>query len=515
MAKIQGPVAATVSLPAPLGGWNVRDNIAEMAPTDAYTLTNLFPNVTSVELRGGYLQYATGLPGQVETLMAYTSGTTAQLYAISGNAVYNVSSSGAVGAPVATGLSNNRWEYINFKNAAGTGYLYAVNGVDKPLLYDGSTWTSIDGASTPAITGVTTTTLTNIALFKNRIWFVQSNSLKAWYLPTNSVGGAAQTLDLSGVCRLGGYLVAIGTWTIDAGYGIDDNIVFITNKGEVLIYRGTDPASAATWMLVGIWLIGAPVGKRCLLKYGGDLAILSLDGLLPMAAGLQSSRLDPRVALSDKIRGAFASATQIYGNNFGWQMIFVPKFNAIMVNVPVGVGNNQQQYVMNNINQSWCNFTGWNANCWELYNDNPYFGGNTYVGLAWDSGYADAGTSIQTRCIQAFNYFGQPGQIKYFTRARPYIFTNGIPSVSIGMAVDFDTSAGSSPLNFSPIPVALWDVALWDVGVWGYGLTITNNWQGITGIGYCGGLVFTTASQGLQLQWAATDIVYQPGWAGI
>jgi hypothetical protein len=123
-----------------------------------------------------------------------------------------------------------------------------VNGLDSPRLYDGATWTAITGVSTPAITGVTTTTLANVLLFKHRIWFIQKNTLKAWYLPTDSVGGVAQALrpkrrrDASG-----GYLVDMEAWTIDAGYGADDNLAFITSTGEVIVYRGTDPASAATW----------------------------------------------------------------------------------------------------------------------------------------------------------------------------------------------------------------------------------------------------------------------------
>jgi hypothetical protein len=103
----------------------------------------------------------------------------------------------------------------------------------------------------PAITGVTTTTLTQPTLFKNRMWFIQKDTLKAWYLPTSSIGGAAQVLDLSAVARLGGTLVSMAAWTIDAGYGVDDNLVFITDQGEVIVYRGTDPASASTWALIG------------------------------------------------------------------------------------------------------------------------------------------------------------------------------------------------------------------------------------------------------------------------
>ena len=62
-----------------------------------------------------------------------------------------------------------------------------------------------------------------------------------------SVGGAANVLDLSSVMHFGGKLTAMATWTIDAVYGVDDNLVLISDKGEVAVYRGTDPTSASTW----------------------------------------------------------------------------------------------------------------------------------------------------------------------------------------------------------------------------------------------------------------------------
>ena len=147
--------------------------------------SNYFPGVSSVNLRGGYSKHATGLPGQVETIMTYNGAATSKMFAASGTGFYDVTSSGAVGSAVVSGLTNARWEYINITTPGGN-FLYAVNGVDKPRLYDGSTWTAIDGSSTPAITGVTTTALSNITLFKNRVWFVQKDTLKAWYLDRKS-----------------------------------------------------------------------------------------------------------------------------------------------------------------------------------------------------------------------------------------------------------------------------------------------------------------------------------------
>lgn len=516
-AMVQGTAAQVQSLPAPLGGWNARDSLANMEPTDAVTLINMFPTVSNLTMRGGYIKHATGLDGNAQTIMVYNYGNNSKMFAATSTGkIYDTTSSGAVGSPVVTGLTNGIWEYTNITTTGGS-YLYAVNGVDKPLLYNGSTWTPIDGASTPAITGVTTTTLVNITLFKNRLWFIEKNTLKAWYLPTSSVGGAAQYLDLSSICKYGGHLVDLDTWTLDAGYGVDDNLAFITSTGEVVVYRGTDPASAATWALIGVWKLGSPVGTRAMLKWGGDLLILTYDGLMPMAASLQSSRLDPRVALSDKIQGAITAATTTYGGDHasvGWQVVYTAKHNAVWINIPIA-DDQQEQYVMNTITKSWAQFTGWSAYCWEIYEDDPYFGGAGYVGKAWDDGYIDDTNNIVTSTIQAFNYMGARGVKKYFTRARPSIFSNGSPAIGVGMNIDFDTSDTTAPVTFAPTSFARWDVSTWGSGVWGAGLAIQNTWLGITGIGYCGGLQMKTASSGLEIQWASTDVVYQTGWAGV
>ena len=513
---VQQARANVASLPAPVGGWNARDSLANMAPVDAVILENYFPGVSNVNLRGGYTKHATGLPDDVETLMTYSGGTADELFAVSDGEIYDVTAAGPVGAAAVSGLTNARWEYTNVTTSGGN-YLYAANGADKPLLYDGSTWTPIDGASTPAITGVTTTTLTHPTLFKTRMWFIEKDTLKAWYLPTASVGGAAQMLDLSAVARLGGTLKSMASWTIDAGYGVDDNLVFVTDKGEVIVYRGTDPASASTWALIGVWIIGAPISERCLLKYGGDLLVLTLDGLIPMASALQSSRLDPNIALSDKIQGAFAAAAAAYQNNFGWCLLYNAKNNALIVNVPVSDAS-QEQFVMNNITKAWCKFTGWKAFHFGILNDEPYFGAAGYVAKAWtvgSTGFTDDTSNIQGRALQAFNYFETRGVKKIFTRARPSIFSNGTPSVSVGVNVDFNIADNLAPLSFTPPVVGLWDVGLWDTAIWGSDLEIQNNWQGVTGVGFCAGLQLQSTSSKLNIQWASTDVVFQLGWAGI
>ncbi len=507
--KIVPARAMPASLPAPVGGWNARDALGEMAPADAVFLTNFFPATTDVMVRNGYTQYATGISGQVDTLFNYAGGASKKLFAVASGSIYDVTAGGAVGAASVTGLTNSRWQYVNNATAAGN-YLQAVNGADKMEVFDGTNWHK-DGDGAPYdITGVNSNTLSNLNVHKFRVWFIQKNTLKAWYLATGAIGGAATQFDLSGTSMLGGYLVSMFTWTIDAGYGVDDLAAFLTSQGEVIVYRGTDPSSANTWALVGIWRIGSPVGIRPCIKFAGDLLIICQDGVYPMSGALQSSRTNPKIAVTDKIQFAVSSAISSYGGSFGWQLLQFPKENMLFLNVPVQEGQNQQQYVMNTINKSWCNFTGWNANCWELFNEDPYFGGNGYVGKAWN-GLSDNDTNINADGLQAFNYFGTPGQLKRCTMMRPTLFTDGAPAASVNVNVDFDLSDTTAPLAFTGTTYGAWDTAVWDSATWGSDLNVSRQWQGATGLGYALATRLKTASKGIRVQWVATDLVMEKG----
>lgn len=507
--RIQVPATGTAtSLPAPIGGWNARDSLADMDPRDAVILTNWFPSATYCELRHGYSQWATGITGWVETLMAYTGGTSEQLFAAAGTVIYDVTAGGTATSDV-TSLTNARWQYVNNTTSGGS-YIQCVNGADYMRYYDGTNWHKDTDGAPYNVTGLDTRTCIGITLSHNRVWLTQSNTLKAWYLPTNSIGGAATAFDLSSFCQRGGYLMAIETWTMDAGYGMDDMTVFITSEGEVLVYRGSDPSSSATWGLIGVYWIGSPIGRRCTVKYQGDLLIITRDGVQPMSLALQSSRINSRVAITDKIQFAVSQAVSNYGSNYGWQLLPYPNENMLILNVPLQTSSIQQQYVMNTITRAWCNFTGWNAACWELWQDEPYFGGNGFVAKAHDT-LADNGGTILANGLQAFNYFGQRNREKQFTQMRPVLNTNGQPAIAAGMNLDFDLSDPTASLAFSSSNYAVWNTSLWDNSLWGPDLAINMTWQGANGVARAAAPHLLANSKGLTLQWLSTDVIWRPG----
>ena len=362
-----------------------------------------------------------------------------------------------------------------------------------------------------AITGVNSNTFVHVNLFKNFLFFVQENSMEVWYLPVGQVAGAATKLDFGGIARMGGFIQAMGTWTIDAGQGADDYAVWVTNNGEAIVYNGTNPDAAETWALKGVWQLGQTYNRRCFLKWGGDLLLLTQDGLVPLASALQSSRLDPRVNLTDKIYYEISREASLYSSNFGWQINYFASENMLIINVPSG--NGVRQFCMHTISKAWCSFSNISAKCWELSYDTMYFGGNGFVGRFWDS-YSDAGNNIIAEVQQAYSYFDSPGQQKRFTMIRPIFQTdNGLPGILVGINTDFDAQNSLGAVSFNAVSSTLgvWDSATWDEDVWGGALALTRLWQGVTGIGYSGGIIMKVASQGIDVHWVSSDYVMERG----
>lgn len=497
----QKPVSKAYSLPSPIGGWNARDSLADMKIMDAPVMDNWFPLATALQVRQGYTVYATGLTGTTETLLTYNGLASNQFFAATSSGdIFDVSSSGAVGAADVTGLSNGRFEYVNTTNAGGN-WLIAVNGVNLGQRYDGAAWTDL------VTTGITSDNFIHCEVYKSRVWFVEKGSLSAWYLGVDAVAGAATEFALQSVANKGGYLNAVATWTIDAGYGVDDYLCFITSQGEVIIYRLDDPTDISGIQLIGVFQIGEAISRRCYIKYAGDLLLINNDGVVPMSGSLQSSRVNPRVALTDKIQQAMQQAATVYGGNFGWQLKFFPRENQLYLNVPA---IEPEQYVMNTITGAWCRFTGWDAHCLEIYNEDLYFGSVGTVCKGWD-GFSDNDTDINAFCLQAFDDFGSNGVQKRFTMMLPRFLSNGAPSILGEINVDFDLSDSTASLSVNPVSYATWDSGLWDMATWGGGLQPQQNWQGITGIGYYGAVAMKAASNGIEIQWMNTTVVAERG----
>lgn len=465
------------SLPPPVEGWDAISPIAAMPPKRAVTLDNWFPQPEWVEVRRGHSRYAfLEISNPVETLACYQGASSTKLFAAADGSIFDVTSGGNVVTADVTGLANARFQFINFSTTGGH-FLQLVNGVDAPQYYDGSAWhvATITGSAGAAI---------GINAHKNRIWYIPQNSTKPEYLPVDSFQGAVTGFELGGLMTLGGYVMAMGTWSIDAGDGPDDYAVFVTSRGQVIIYSGTNPASANTWTLVGVFNMGAPIGRRCLTRVGADVAIICIDGVVPLSKAMIFERAAVvKVTLTHNIQRVMNQSARSYGDNFGWQLISYPRGTRAILNVPITENEEQQQYVMNTLTGAWCRFTGDNANCWELMNDRLFFGGNDGRVYEGDTSGTITGGTLECNMLTAFNYYGTSGLNKRWTMCQPLITTDRAVTPSIAFNVDFRTNATLTTQSAVASVGALWDVAEWDVDVWGGEIVTQTDWISVSGVG--------------------------------
>lgn len=498
------------NIPAPVGGWNAKDPLAQMDQLDAVSLVNWFPRQADCEIRGGAEDHATGLTTGKSLVTYAPAGSGEKLFAIQDSGVYDVSAAGAIGAAVSSALTSGWVNETQMSTAAGH-FLMLFNGVDKPLYYEGTVWTSVDGASSPSITGISTPSIVSANVYKRRLFFVISGSLSTWYLPVDQVGGAAIEFTLGPLCRKGGFLMACGTWTFDSGTGPDDYIVFVTSEGEIIVYTGTNPSSSIEWALVGVYNVAKPIGRRCLMKYGGDLLLLTEEGVLPMSKALTTSDTAASAfALTDKINSAFTSAVRTATlASPGWETVLFPSHNALITNI-VGSQTNEQ-YVMNTLTKAWCRFSGWNARSFTVFNKELYFIQANKVAKAW-TGQSDFGADIQADAQQAYNYFGSRGSTKSYELFRPHLISSGPLDFSHALSVDFDPNVTLSTAVYSSAGVDLWDVGLWDVAVWSADSISQKDWQTpVGGVGYCASLLFRIATNTIAVRWVASDFGLRTG----
>lgn len=469
-------LARIKEIKAPTGGWNARDDWTDMDRRDAIVLDNLVVRESGIETRNGYSSWATGVGAAIKTLLSWNGPTSQKMFAAKSSAVYDVTSGGAVGAAVLSSMSNGAWSQVMFATTGGN-YLVICNGANGVRNYDGTSWT------TPAITGVTTANLVHVTSHMSRLWFVEEGTLKIWYLPALAIAGAATSIDFGGLAKKGGKLLVMASWSRDGGAGIDDHAVFITSQGEALVYSGSDPSSATTWQLVGVFSIPRPIGRRCIVNVGADIGILTVAGLLPMSGILPlAASGQAKVAATDKIGRAFAEAATPTSEAYGdWQVIESPSDNLLIVNVPLIDGVKQVQFVLHTKTEKWCRFTDINAGCWGLLNGLLYFGDNS--GTVWKyAGDNDNGAAINWTLVQAFDDLGDP-QIKVFKRIRPQLFSIAGYRPRVGIRTDYDDSA----IAFSAPASVVVSGTPWG-SAWGspWGATRGNRawWQSCRGEGY-------------------------------
>lgn len=503
-------------LSSPVGGLNGRDPLADMGEKDAYYMDNVFPGANSVYVRRGCEKHTnTPLEGPVESLEVYAGASGEVMIAWAGTKAYNVSSS--TPTELDTSVTEPYVLTAMFSNAADNGqHLIICNGVDLPKSFNGT------AINTLTMTGIPSPNDLNFPFaFKGRLYFAADDMLGFYYLPVGQIQGALTFFDLAQVSKLGGHLVAIASYSESAGEQINDYIVFITSRGECIVYSGTDPSSASAWAIVGRYYAATPIGKRCAFNLNGELIILTLEGAVPFSeirrVGSSQGRgvgTNQFGAITTKL-GRFISDFNGNAGVNGWQGTQYSRSGWLILNVPATAtpSGDYYHYVMNVNTGAWCRFTNWNGMCFAVFNSRLYFGRYDGYVMLGDEGRNDDGEDININVKQAYNYFTQANEIgnviKKFQWAQLFVASDGTPPLSGSFSVNFKETQPSYLTGIADPEGAEWDLASWDTSDWAGAdeqrkVIITLN-KG----GFNGSLWLRASLSNISFEWFATQYVME------
>ena len=346
---------AQFTVDPPTGGWNTRDDFsAQTNRKEAIELINLVPSHHGVLIREGFKLIGELVATGSRRLLRHSSAGK-QIILNASNTVLQAWIDGpATGTPATkTGLHSSDWSATMMQNS-----LALVNGLDKELIFDGIEFKDM------VLSGQGTAVMWGVKVFKSRSYFWEKNRLGFWYSSVNALGGAVTYFPLQGVAQYGGSIVSINSWTRDGGSGVDDFMVVTTDRGELLVYQGSNPGNLADWGLIGIYTIPSPINKHCFLELDGSLHIATKSDYMIFPERINQFNQPSRIS------GALAAAYKAKSSYPHWNLNYDPIRKWIILNVPHS-GNKAHQYVRST--SGWTMFTGMDANDFMEVNDELYF----------------------------------------------------------------------------------------------------------------------------------------------
>ncbi len=508
------------SFPAPTKGWIANENLAVSTPLGASVLDNWFPTATTVRFRRGSETWGEIASGTVtpRALFTYRTGTVEKLFVATDDEIYEATSP-VPGTPpgigvdqrVMAGLTNGQWIVVQFQTAGGT-FLRMVNGADTPLIYDGSAF-----GTAPAITSAVPEDLAFVWQHKNRLWFVEKDTLNAWYLPVDSIGGAAVKFPLGAVFALGGRLIAGATWSLDEGSGLSASCAFFTSEGEVAIYSGSNPADAADWQLKGVYRMGKPLGPEAMMRAGGDVVIATDIGFIPLSQCISRdvAALAP-VAVSYPIEKAWNEAVARRSTGGNWVVEVWPTEQMALICPPVVAGIQNEVFAVNLRTGAWARFTGFDVLCMTQFRNLVMYGGANGRIVQIETTGMDEGEPYTGTIAPLYDDLKDPASPKVAMQARATMLAYWQPGEKVSVSFDYVPSLPPSPVPVVAPESSTWGTFTWGVDVWGVSLTkqAYSRWQSVGGQGYALAPVVQVTSGNtlpLDVELVKIDVVTEAG----
>lgn len=543
------PTASPSTILAPVGGWNTRDPLPNMQSKYAIILDNFFPRTADLQLRKGISQYRTCFdidkPSRPPFLRLFSympqDNSGSCLFAVSdeGFTRLEASPSDVPVLKISSPASNGLWQSTNFSNAGGN-WLWCCcgDGVNKARVYNGTTWTILDDTSTPKLDY--STEWIDICNYKRRLWLARRNSDVLYYFDVLAISGTEKdntlySLPLGSLWNKGGSILKIMSISIDSGEGSDDLLAIFSTEGQVCLYKGDSPTSADTWFLIGVFDIPRPISGNCFVKYGGDIGIMTENGLVAFTNYLQTIEVKRSILASDVIREAWLEMVErmrIIAKQEGKTLQEIGKYcsiclygeqNMLICNFLYDCRFDRDtqkdvftfvQFVMNTDTGAWCRFKNLNLTALVNHRDSIYCTRDRFMYKFWE-GTSDNGAFITGMLKTAYFFPSGRGTNSRITLIRPVIQST-IPHPKFSLAIDSDyeerTRLKRTKLNDNTLEVGIWDETYWDEAYWNGRGRVSQGWCSVNHyIGKAISVRMRIKVRGQEMSFVSFDTITQSG----
>ena len=491
------------TLPSPIRGIDGRVPVSANNPSVCLYSYNLVPSEYGVQVRNGYREWQVELDNTdgegVGTIIPFTSSTgDNKLFATTNTGIFEVTVAGAVPVQVlafgSTSIGSGKGVYTHYLSSADKDYIFYADRVNGLFRYDFDLdlW-----EIAPNITGVPVSTIDFVVSHKLRLWFCVKDSANAFYLPIDSIEGAAASFNFGSTFKHGGDLIGLYSWTVDGGDGVDDYLIGISRSGDVIPFRGSDPTQP-DWNTVGTYFVGAmAAGNRSASQYGGDVTILSSFGVTQLSDLLRG--VDPRLTVEDTIGSKIAAIIRTdmiqYRESEGWDIKYLAAEGSIIITSPQKITGVWLQYVYNIPVRGWGFWRDTPIESIDTWQGVTYFGTRDGRVCAMDVSKDEVlldpppenefnGVPINFSLLTSYGNFDSPSKFKVGQLVRPDFLVKGAVTFNAKFMYDYDISEQTFGGDAAASGDSLWDVGTWDNAVWADNqLTNFNRVGGASGMG--------------------------------
>lgn len=405
-----------------------------------------------------------------------------------------------IGETVTGGTSGASGVIYGIVKSSATAGILKIGTITAGPFSDNETITSASGsatsnipsgtstASSVAFTGIASSSLSQVFSFKERLFFIEQGAQSFWYLPVKQIGGTLSEFDLGPVLNRGGRILFGASWSRDTGEGPDDLCIFVSAQGEVIVYQGSDPSSASTWALVGVYDISRPLNKFSWFKMGSDVCIMTEEGIVKVSEALQREVGREQSSLTFPIQDLWQSlvldenaANPVRASNWTDRAL-------LLVGTPAREGGLDVGLIMNTRTMAWARVLGWDIQATAVSNGACFFGDSNGKVFEADEGGTDDGGSYSAKWVPKFSDNGDPAQKSANSVQAIYKATT---EATIGLACmadwEIDRSQYVIPVTSTTEAQAIWGTAVWGTFIWGGNTEPERSfqlWDAVTGTGY-------------------------------